>query len=200
LESRSPIAVGHNLPLSDLPNIPAIPTVPGKSRLVGRLGKAFARARGYQLNKHGKEGVLNLAETKGDDPVALVWAFWIKTRNLVNLACPFFKFVEEFEEAEAAMEKHAEDAQIKKSKADIRNEVEKSERDRKAWRIGLEAATDIDAFLAGNPCPPYFVDGGNKLLELPSDGPELIEQARHRLANPVLTKEQQKEMAEAAFL
>jgi hypothetical protein len=102
------------------------------------------------------------------------------------------------------LERHAEDAQAEKDRKEgttkIRCEVDKSERDRKAWRIGLEAAKDTGAYIAGNPCPPYLVEIDGKLETLASDGPELIENARRILANPILAKEQRKELAEAAFL
>lgn len=116
--------------------------------MVGRLGKDFARAKKIPLNKQGKEAILILAAEKGDDRVALVWGAWIKTRNLDGLTCPFFKFVEEFEEMEAVMEKQAADIQDEKDRREGRTKatrtVEDSEIARKKWRAGLEATEDID--------------------------------------------------------
>jgi hypothetical protein len=87
---------------------------------IGRLGKDIGRAKGITLNKQGKECVLALVADKGDDRVALVWGAWIKTRNLDGLTCPFFKFVEEFDETEVVMEKQAADIQEEKGRREGR--------------------------------------------------------------------------------
>jgi hypothetical protein len=184
LNPHSAIAVAHNLPSSDLPIKPALPTMP-PNRLVGRLGKDFARAKGTPLNKQGKEAVLILAAKKGDDRVILVWGAWIKTRNLDGLTCPFFKFVEEFEETEAVIEKQAADIQEENDRREGRTKatrtVEDSELARKKWRDGLEAAEDIDGYIRDNPAPTLYGDSQGKAIKLGDYWTELIQDARKSL-------------------
>jgi hypothetical protein len=155
------------------------------NRLVGRLGKDFARAKGTPLNKQGKEAVLILAAKKGDDRVILVWGAWIKTRNLDGLTCPFFKFVEEFEETEAVIEKQAADLQEENDRREGRTKatrtVEDSELARKKWRDGLEAAEDIDGYIRDNPAPTLYGDSQGKAVKLGDYWTELIQDARKSL-------------------
>jgi hypothetical protein len=165
--------------------------------VVGRLGKDFARAKGSPLNKQGKEAVLALAADKGNDRVALVWGTWIKTRNLDGLTCPFFKFVVEFEETEAVMEKQAADIQDANDRREGRTKatrtVEDSERARTKWRAGLEAA-DIDQYVNDNPPPILYGDSQGKAIKLGDYWTELIQDARR-----LLLRRNAPQLIEAAF-
>ncbi len=172
-----------------------------KQDLISRLSVKFVEVTGKFLNI--RDDLLSLAAEVGDDQVDGKWEPWLRNRNLENMECPLVFFVREFSSIQALVKKQADDAQAAKDKKEgrtkVRREVEKSERDRKVWREGLEATADIDAYIAGNPCPPYYVDIDGKLETLASDGPELIQNARHRLANPMLTAEEKQAMAEAIF-
>src|SRR5579871_6236298 len=95
LNSRSAAMVAHNLPSLDLPNKPAIPTMPNQKRTVGRMGEYWAGNRGTILNGYCTPELWTQLNGQDEETILRVWMKWLAVRKLNNLNAPVLKFVEE---------------------------------------------------------------------------------------------------------
>lgn len=199
LESHSPTMMGHNLPVSDLPKKPALPTVPHQKRTVGRMAQSWAGKFGSHLNRQCKHE--EWAQLAGQDveSVVRVWNKWIAVRKLDGLRCPIPKFLEEFEETLAIVEKESADAEIAEASKSLQDESEDSRHKHREWRIGLDAAEDIDEYVAAHPYIREFVVDGGKRIYISDERDVLVDDARRALERRRLTAQAELEKERGSY-
>jgi len=120
---------------------PLIPKEQNQSpleKMLERMAKAYAAVHDGFLNLGGKQKVLDLGKTHGEEEVERRWDRWLEERNLEGLNCPLIGFADEFDFVGDAMEKEESYAQMRRLNTQADTEAEVI-----AWSELLQAAAEL---------------------------------------------------------